>query len=58
MAAEVDTEKCTGCGDCAEVCPVEAISLKDGKAVVDEDECIECAACEEECKNKAILVLL
>lgn len=37
MAAKVDTELCTGCGACVEVCPVEAISLRDGKAQIDGD---------------------
>ena len=26
---------CTGCGSCQEVCPVEAVEIRDGKAVVD-----------------------
>ena len=56
MAAQVDKEKCTGCGDCVEICAVEAIGLKDGKAVVNEDECVECGACEDECENDAIHV--
>jgi len=54
MAAKVDTAKCTGCGDCVEVCPLEAISLNDGKAVIDKDTCTECGLCVDECPNDAI----
>lgn len=54
MAAKIDIEKCTGCGDCVEVCPLEAISLNDGKAVIDEDTCTECGLCVDECPNDAI----
>jgi ferredoxin len=48
-------DKCTGCGDCVKVCPVEAIKLKDGKAVIDAGECIECDACIDECPSEAIV---
>ena len=48
-------DKCTGCGDCVKVCPVEAIKLKDGKAVIDAGECIECDACIDECPTEAII---
>jgi len=54
MAAKVDSEKCTGCGNCVEVCPVEAISMNNEKAVVDEDTCTECGLCVDECPNDAI----
>ena len=54
MPAKIDTEKCTGCESCVEVCPVEAISMKDGKAVVDADECIDCGQCVDECPTEAI----
>lgn len=54
MAAVVDVEKCTGCGDCVESCPTEAITLKNEKAVVNEDECSECAACVDVCPVEAI----
>jgi len=53
MAAKIDNEKCTGCGSCVEVCPVDAIMLVNGKAVVG-DECVECATCVDECPNEAI----
>lgn len=56
MAAQVDKKKCTGCGDCVEVCPSEAIRLEDEKAVVDEGECVDCGACEDECMNDAISI--
>ena len=56
MAATVDVEKCTGCGECVEVCPVEGITLKDGKAIVDEEACIDCGVCAEACLQEAVAV--
>ena len=41
----IDAEKCVGCARCLPYCPVQAISIADGKAVVDKDECVECGAC-------------
>ena len=54
MAAQVDTEKCTGCGLCVDACPVEAIKLDDDKAKVDEDLCVDCGTCVDECPNDAL----
>ncbi|MBC7326354.1 MAG: 4Fe-4S binding protein [Moorella sp. (in: Bacteria)] len=53
MAARVNEEKCTGCGSCVEVCPVEAITVEE-VAVINADECLECGACVDECPNNAI----
>ncbi len=53
MKATVDQEKCTGCGQCVDVCPIEAIKLDNGMAVVS-DECIECWACTDVCPLEAI----
>ena len=55
MAAEVDKDKCTGCGLCVDVCPVEAISI-DEIAVVDGDLCTDCGSCVDECPNEAITI--
>ncbi len=56
MAAQINQEECTGCGLCIDVCPVEAISLKDDKAKVDQETCVDCGQCVGECPNKAIVV--
>lgn len=51
---KVNESKCDGCGTCAEVCPLEAISLQDGKATIDGEKCTGCSICETECPNDAI----
>jgi NAD-dependent dihydropyrimidine dehydrogenase PreA subunit len=51
---QVDLEKCTGCGECLESCPVEAISMIAGRAAIDADTCLGCGACVQACKRGAI----
>ena len=51
---KVDADECTGCETCVPVCPVEAISMVDGKAVIDQDKCTECGTCIGECPVEAI----
>ena len=55
MAAKVDKEKCTGCKKCVDACPVEAIEIKDNKAVIN-DNCVECSACISQCPKGAITI--
>lgn len=51
---QIDLERCTGCGDCLEVCPVEAISMNHGKAWIDSETCLACEACTQVCQVGAI----
>ncbi|MCD6384843.1 4Fe-4S binding protein [Candidatus Sumerlaeota bacterium] len=50
----IDESKCQGCGNCVEVCPTQAISLKDGIASIDETRCVECFRCVSACPIGAI----
>ncbi|MGD9347259.1 MAG: CoB--CoM heterodisulfide reductase iron-sulfur subunit A family protein [Candidatus Aminicenantes bacterium] len=54
--AKVSLNLCTGCGMCVDVCPYEAISLKDGKAEVNEVLCEGCGTCQATCLRAAIAV--
>jgi len=54
MAVKVDLEKCTGCGRCVEVCPVEAIKVENEKATVDNEECVDCGTCVDECPEDSL----
>ncbi len=47
-------DACVACGACAAQCPVEAISMGDGKYEIDADKCIECGACADQCPVGAI----
>jgi len=55
---EVDDEKCTGCGACAEACPAKAIEITDRgderTVRFSHTKCIFCATCEEVCPDDAI----
>jgi len=52
--AVVDKDVCVGCEACVSVCPVEAISMVDGKAEVDPETCVECGSCVPVCPVEAI----
>ncbi|MFA9454154.1 MAG: 4Fe-4S dicluster domain-containing protein [Candidatus Aminicenantaceae bacterium] len=56
MVAEVEFNLCTGCGMCVDVCPYEAISLKDGKAEVNDVLCEGCGTCQATCLRAAVSV--
>ena len=45
---------CLGYGDCAAVCPENAISIIDGVAKVDPRKCIGCGMCVRTCPNSII----
>jgi ferredoxin len=53
MPAKVEAGKCTACGKCAEVCPVDAIKV-DEVAVIDADACVDCGQCIDECPVQTI----
>lgn len=48
------TYGCLGYGDCARVCPNNAICLKDGIARVNFEKCIGCGLCAKTCPNHVI----
>ncbi|MDP2647321.1 MAG: 4Fe-4S binding protein [Desulfobacterales bacterium] len=53
----VDEEKCQGCEECVEICPVEVFEMVDGKSSpVNADECLGCESCVEVCEPGAITV--
>ena len=59
----IQTDECTGCGRCVNVCPVEALSLVSANdpqkpkmklARLNEETCLGCGLCVKACKNNNI----
>ncbi len=59
----IDTEKCSGCGKCAAVCPVHAVSMEPEqgdsrgrmkKASLNEELCLGCGVCVRNCPRESI----
>lgn len=51
------TNGCQNCLEhpCMEICPKNAISIKDGHAFIDEEKCIKCGMCTNVCEYNAII---
>lgn len=45
---------CLGKGDCASVCPENAILINDGLAMIDQDKCVACGLCVKACPKHII----
>lgn len=47
------SDRCVGCGTCAKTCFMDAISIRDGRAVIG-DQCRGCGRCAVKCPREAI----
>ena len=57
MIESIDPEKCTRCGHCSEVCPMDVIrTLGDVAYIAYQQDCMTCFLCEEACPSGAIFV--
>jgi len=55
ITLRIQEDICTGCGACAKICPVEAISGEKKKPhSIDADVCIRCKLCLSRCPEEAI----
>ncbi len=53
---DTDLEECTGCGECATICPVEAVKMIDDIPVIDREWCIGCGVCATVCPVDAVIL--
>lgn len=52
---QIDSEKCTGCGDCIAACPTNALGIIAEKAaIIAAEHCNYSAVCEDICPTHAI----
>jgi nitroreductase/NAD-dependent dihydropyrimidine dehydrogenase PreA subunit len=54
QAPIIDEKKCTGCGECAYICPKDTIYIDNKKAKLNENECMLCSHCYALCRFNAI----
>ena len=52
-SVKLDRDKCCGCTACVKRCPMEAIRVRDGKAVILSERCIDCGECIRVCPYHA-----
>ncbi len=52
--AHILTDRCDGCEDCRERCPMDALSRVNSHMAIDHDRCIGCGLCVSVCPQKAL----
>ena len=55
--AQIDTEQCTACGECMELCPMEALVSVNSHTEVLRSHCIGCGNCLNACDYEAITLV-
>jgi Pyruvate/2-oxoacid:ferredoxin oxidoreductase delta subunit len=55
--AEIDADKCTACGECMEICQMEALLPVNSHTEVVREKCIGCGNCLNVCAFEAITLL-
>jgi len=58
LTVTVDSELCTGCEECLDVCVYGGMEFVDGKAVVNLANCFGCGRCERVCPTGAISITM
>ena len=54
FVATVNHETCDGCGICEDRCQMEALQLKDSKAIINSNRCIGCGLCVSTCPTDSL----
>lgn len=54
--SQIDTDLCTGCGDCIEKCQMDAIKMLEDTAKITDGRCIGCGLCVSSCPENAIML--
>jgi len=54
---KINTKKCINCKLCINLCPVEAIYVKEGYVIINQEMCVECGLCKRSniCKQQAFI---
>jgi ferredoxin len=57
FVAQDDADLCVGCEACIDRCQMQALVMKDGRAVLNPDRCIGCGLCVSTCPSGALTLV-
>jgi ferredoxin len=56
--AQISPDECLECGDCADVCPINAITMpEEGQPVIDKESCLGCGVCALNCSSESLKLI-